>query len=60
MNEKRALPPPTSLDDPLIRGLTTSIRYAVRILMALMALMALVGWRMWFTCCTNASPTISW
>ena len=37
MNEKRASPP-TSLDDPLIRGLATSIRYAVRILAALMVL----------------------
>ena len=34
MNEKRASPP-TALDDPLIRGLATSIRYAVRILAVL-------------------------
>ena len=43
MNEKHASPP-TSLDGPLIRGLATSIRYAVRILAALMALMVLVIW----------------
>ena len=39
MNQKIIPPPsPTSLDDPLIRGLTISIRYAVRILAVLMAL----------------------
>ena len=37
MNEKRASPP-TLLDEPLIRGLAKSIRYAVRILAALMVL----------------------
>ena len=37
MNEKRASPP-TLLDEPLIRGLATSIRYAVRILAVLMVL----------------------
>ena len=39
MNQKITPPPsPTSWDDPLIRGLTISIRYAVRILAVLMAL----------------------
>ena len=38
MNEKRASSPPTLLDEPLIRGLTKSIRYAVQILAALIVL----------------------
>ncbi len=39
MNQKStSSPSPTSLDDPLIRGLTISIRYAVRILAVLMVL----------------------
>ena len=39
MNQKMTPPPSqTALDDPLIRGLTISIRYAVRILAVLMAL----------------------
>jgi len=39
MNQKSASSPsPTGLDDPLIRGLTISIRYAVRILAVLMVL----------------------
>ncbi len=37
MNEKRASPP-TSLDDPLIRRLASSILYAVRILAVLIVL----------------------
>ena len=39
MNPKMTPPPsPTAVDDPLIRGLTKSIRYAVRILAVLMVL----------------------
>ena len=39
MSQKIIPPPsPSALDDPLIRGLTKSIRYAVRILAVLMVL----------------------
>ena len=39
MSQKMIPPPsPSALDDPLIRGLTKSIRYAVRILAVLMVL----------------------